>query len=397
MNAVGAWATWVTSAGGAAWAVSKTGVVVGAPASVRGVPIGGGAEWTGLATALEIASALADIGAPVWLPALKLWARSLGVWAVGACGAAKGLPAGGVVGASVLGLAPNADVVGDARDERPLAASGPGRLDGGVAAVRTLPDTDAVVAGLGTVAAGTLGAGTAAFPVGAFPIVGGAPVGDAASAFAVGAFSIAGDAALGDRAAAFVVGAFPLISSAGLLADWGVVAAGAFALSAGTCSGSNVAASAAALLGALACGPCTLVGAVWAGAFSWAPSPPSFSSTCCLNWSGSVAPAIPATTPFSVAKPCGDISNPWEAKTSRIAALMSPAQSAAATIACPLISITIAMISATLAGRGFCELFTSLIREFPPSASSLSLLRNSETVLCTAAYELLFTRFTSAM
>jgi hypothetical protein len=35
---------------------------------------------------VEIASAIAEIGAPGWLPVLRLWARSLGVSAAGALG-----------------------------------------------------------------------------------------------------------------------------------------------------------------------------------------------------------------------------------------------------------------------------------------------------------------------
>lgn len=109
VNAVGAWAICAASAGGAAaaaaWAVSNEGVAA-EPASAMGLPNGGAAEWTGLVAALEIASALADIGAPVWLPALKLWARSVGAGAAGACGALMGLPAEEAVdaaGASMLG------------------------------------------------------------------------------------------------------------------------------------------------------------------------------------------------------------------------------------------------------------------------------------------------------
>jgi hypothetical protein len=53
---------------------------------------------------VEIASALADIGAPVWLPELKLWARSVGARGVGVWGAPGRLAALGAV-ASMLGVA----------------------------------------------------------------------------------------------------------------------------------------------------------------------------------------------------------------------------------------------------------------------------------------------------
>jgi hypothetical protein len=58
-----------------AWAVSKTG---GAGAIVStGVLSGGGVAWTGVTAAVAIASALADTGAPVWIPVSRLSARSL--------------------------------------------------------------------------------------------------------------------------------------------------------------------------------------------------------------------------------------------------------------------------------------------------------------------------------
>jgi hypothetical protein len=81
--------------------------------------IGGGADWTELVAALEIASALADICAPVWLPALKLWARSFGVSAEGVCAVPTALPAEGavvVVCVSMFGVVVGADVVGAATD-----------------------------------------------------------------------------------------------------------------------------------------------------------------------------------------------------------------------------------------------------------------------------------------
>ena len=121
VNAVGAWATWAASAGdaAAAWAVSNAGVA-GAPASAIGPANGGGAEWTGLVAAVEIASALADMGTPVWLPELKLCARSVGDTGVGVWGVPIGLPALGAVaegevrpaGVSMPGVAGAAAVEG---------------------------------------------------------------------------------------------------------------------------------------------------------------------------------------------------------------------------------------------------------------------------------------------
>lgn len=115
VKAVGACVTWAASAGGAAAACadSKAGAA-GTPALLIGPANGGDAEWTGLVAALEIASALADIGAPVWLPELKLWARSPGVRAVGVWVAPMGLPAAAAVVvacASRMGVALVAELV----------------------------------------------------------------------------------------------------------------------------------------------------------------------------------------------------------------------------------------------------------------------------------------------
>ena len=116
LNSVGEVCIWVTS-GAMAWAVSKTGVA-GAAVSASGVLSGCGVVWTGLVAAVVIASAPVEIGAPVWLPALKFSTRSWGERVVGACGAA-GLAVAGAVdgaGASMLGLALGAEEVGVVSD-----------------------------------------------------------------------------------------------------------------------------------------------------------------------------------------------------------------------------------------------------------------------------------------
>jgi hypothetical protein len=64
---------------------------------------GGGAVWTGVTAAVAIASALADTGAPVWIPVSRLSARSFGKRA----DAPTGLPlpaAKEVAGGSRFGL-----------------------------------------------------------------------------------------------------------------------------------------------------------------------------------------------------------------------------------------------------------------------------------------------------
>ncbi len=86
LSSVGAGAVWMTSAvgAGAAWAVSNTGEAEAAASLIGALNAAEGEVWTGLAAAVLIASALAETGAPVWLPVLKLWARSVGERLTGA-------------------------------------------------------------------------------------------------------------------------------------------------------------------------------------------------------------------------------------------------------------------------------------------------------------------------
>lgn len=75
---VGVEAIWVKSAPAAlAWVVSKA-CGAGTPASGSGVLSGGGAECTGPAAAVAIASAPEATGAPAWFPVLRFSARCSG-------------------------------------------------------------------------------------------------------------------------------------------------------------------------------------------------------------------------------------------------------------------------------------------------------------------------------
>jgi hypothetical protein len=90
---------------GAAWAVSNTGAVPPLASVSGALSAAEGEVWTGLAAAVLIASALAETGAPVWVPVLKLWARSVGE-RFGACAPVGVIEVGespGVV-ASMLGV-----------------------------------------------------------------------------------------------------------------------------------------------------------------------------------------------------------------------------------------------------------------------------------------------------
>ncbi len=190
VNAVGVWAIWAASAGDAAAArvVSKAGVA-GALTSDIGLPNGGGAEWTGLVAAVEIASALADIGAPVWLPALKFWTRSLGARVVGVWGAPMGLPLEGVVaagGASMPGVTAAVVVAGAAESD--WAPATPVGLRPVTVLEAREPDVDAGLCGAigvgvlgvlgvlgvaGAVAVGVFAAGAAVLSESAFAGIGG--------------------------------------------------------------------------------------------------------------------------------------------------------------------------------------------------------------------------------
>ena len=91
---------------GAAWAVSNTGAVPPLASVSGALSAAEGEVWTGLAAAVLIASALAETGAPVWVPVLKLCARSVGERLAGAWGAVGLIAVGArpVVGASMVGL-----------------------------------------------------------------------------------------------------------------------------------------------------------------------------------------------------------------------------------------------------------------------------------------------------
>jgi hypothetical protein len=161
--------------------------------------------------ALEIASALADIGVPVWLPALKLWARSAGPIAVGVCAAGPmGLPAlgaGVAVGASMpaetLGM--SAPLMLDLRaevDRGPDDALGtPGAVALGVLLAAVTAGAVGVGVLLAAVTPGVAGGVGAATGVGVLAEVGPDGVGATGlpglrGAVGVGVFAV-GEAAIG--------------------------------------------------------------------------------------------------------------------------------------------------------------------------------------------------------
>jgi hypothetical protein len=83
---------------------------------------------------VKIASAIAEIGAPGWLPVLRFWARSLGVSAAGACGATSTL------GEAVIGVV--SVVVADP------AAVGVAEENGGAVATSVVPMPKLVAGGV---------------------------------------------------------------------------------------------------------------------------------------------------------------------------------------------------------------------------------------------------------
>ncbi len=303
----------------AAWAVSKAGVA-GAPLSAIEPANGGGAEWTGLVAALEIASALADMGAPVWLPELKLWARSVGVgpldvWVVPLATAGVGPVAGpalGVVapvGLSMVGVA--VEVAGVANDWAVVAAGPPMLVAGWDVAPLMVGLAEAVGADGGAVVA-----------CGGAIVLGGGEI----APLVVG---LAGTVVVDDGGTApLVVGLWVAPAAAGADAGGAVAPFSTAPGAAGGTEPASVSPSEAAS-GLEAAPESGVVLPAEVGPLPFASSE-SFPLTVDFNSSVLLADLLSGPTPNLSANWCADISIPWAVRTACMAEYRWPAQFAAA-------------------------------------------------------------------